>query len=70
MHVLACTARTACKASLPASVLLALLVLPMTVLYCLLYCFSEEDRKERRRKLGLPEELTDEEKVRTLRNVS
>jgi hypothetical protein len=24
----------------------------------------EEDRKERRRKLGLPEELTDEEKAR------
>jgi hypothetical protein len=26
----------------------------------------EEDRKERRRKLGLPEELTEEEKVRGL----
>jgi hypothetical protein len=27
-------------------------------------CGAEEDRKDRRRKLGLPEELTEEEKVR------
>lgn len=40
------------------------------VLACVTCCSAalraklEEDRKERRRKLGLPEELTDEEKAR------
>lgn len=33
---------------------------------CMAPLAAEEDRKERRRKLGLPEELTEEEKVGAL----